>query len=102
MRYLFKGVRHEIRPIRMRYLIKVAVFIYERRDERTENFFTVGSTTQNSVVWSRSPLFSPLVLCKVKAGKNTLQRYNSTVPKIVHYEAGPIAHVDIILISSRS
>ena len=47
-------------------------------------------------MWSRSPSFSPLV----HARKHTFQRYNSTVPKIVHYEARPIAHVDIILISS--
>ena len=36
----------------------------------------------------------------VKAGKNTFLHYNSTVPKIVHYEARPIALVDFILISS--
>ena len=48
-------------------------------------------------MWSRGPSFSPLV----QAGKHSFQRYNSTViPKIVHYEARPIAHVDIILISS--
>ena len=46
-------------------------------------------------MWSRGPSFSPLV----QAGKHSFQRYNSTViPKIVHYEARPIAHLDIILI----
>ena len=69
-----------------------ALFDQGSRSGRLDKSFS----QKNSVVWSRGPSFSPLVLCKVKAGKNTFQRYNGTVPKIVHYEA----HVDINLISS--